>query len=407
MTRAMDWLRRVGHSRWLDVGAALVAVLWGVRIGLLLPHRMRGNDFAHYYVARQLLFGSPNPYTAPLPPLYAQHGFGSEISLPHCTDPPAMLWLFAPLESLPPGAAFGVWVCLEITSLVAVLWLTRRLLAGRLSVRGWRFVCAGTLASEALYRHFYFSQIQLPLAALLLAAYAWQQRGKHWRACLAVTVAGLLKLFPFLLLPWFVWRSDGSMKARAAKAATVIVVTAICIWLTGWSRWVDFGRDAMPIIADAAKRSLGSFGVGSLAAKFGDGMRALGTVIGLALLAPGYWSCFRPRGDREAEFCLLSVAMLAGGLVVWPHYFVLLIFPMAVAAVRIGTEQSLPRILLYALLVLCLNDVDTRTTPFLRGHPGLEALVNYQPLYAMLALWCLFMMYLREPVRPNTGGKGA
>ena len=401
MTRAMDWLRRLGHSRWLDVGAALVAVFSGVCIALLLPGRARHYDFAHYYVARQLLFGSPNPYTASLAQLYAQHGLASDDPVPHLTEPPTMLWLFAPLESLPLGAAFGVWVGLEIASLVAVLWLTRRLLEGRLSARGWRFVCAGTLASASLYHHFYFSQIQLLLAALLLAAYAWQQRGKHWTACLTVTVAGLLKLFPFVLLPWFVWRSEGGVKARVGKAATVIMVTAVCFWLTGSSRWVDFLRDAMPIITDNAKRSVGSFGIASFAAKFGGGMQTIGSVAGLALVAASYWRCAWSDGDREAEFCLLSVAMLAGGLVVRPHYLVFLIFPMAVAAVRIGTARSLPRIVLYALLVLWLNNVDTRTTPFLHGHPGLEALVNYWPLYAMLALWFLFIMYLREPLRPH------
>ena len=397
----MDWLRRVGHSRWLDVGAAVVAVLCGVRIGFLLPQRARGNDFAHYYVSRQLLFDAPDPYAIPLAPLYAQHGLASDQSLPYCTDPPTMLWLFAPLESLPVGAAFGLWVCLEIASLAIVLWLTRRLLEGRLSTRGWRFVCAGTLASEALYHHFYFSQIQLLLAALLLAAYACQRRGKHWTACLAVTAAGLLKLFPFVLLPWFVWRSEGGVKARMGKAITVILVTAVCIWLTGWSRWVDFSRDAMPIIADAAKRSLGQFSIASFAAKFGGRMQTIGSLAGLALVAASYWRCAWFGGDREAEFCLLTVAMLMGGMAVWPHYFVLLILPMAVAATHIRAKPSLRRITLYALLVLGLENVDTRTTPFLHGHPGLEALLNYWPLYAMLALWCLFMISLREPIRPN------
>ncbi len=401
MTRAMDWLRRVGHSRWLDVGAALVAVFSCVCIALLLPGRARHYDFAHYYVARQLLFGSPNPYTASLARLYAQHGLVSDESVPHLTEPPTMLWLFAPLESLPPGAAFGLWVCLEIASLAMVLWLTRRLLEGRLSARGWRFVCAGTLASEALYYHFYFSQIQLLLAALLLAAYACQHRGKHWTACLAVTVAGLLKLFPFVLLPWFVWRSGGSRKARVGKAITVIMVAVVCFWLTGWSRWVDFSRDAMPIIADAAKRSLGQFSIVSFAAKFGGRMQTIGSLAGLALVAASYWRCASSGGDREAEFCLLTVAMLMGGMAVWPHYFVLLIFPMAVAAARIRARQSLLWIVLYALLVLCLNDVETHTTAFLHGHPGLEALVNYWPLYGMLGLWCWFMMTLREPMRPH------
>jgi hypothetical protein len=403
VTKAMDWLRRVGHSRWLDAGAALVALFSGVHIAMLVPGRARHYDFAHYYVARQLLTGSPNPYTASLGQLYAEHGLVADDPSLRLTDPPTMLWLFAPLESLPVDAAFRVWVCLEVASLVVVLWLTRRLLEGRLSARGWLFVCAGTLASEALRYHFYYSQIQLLLAALLLAAYACRQRGKHWAACLAVTVAGLVKIFPFVLLPWFVWRSEGGVKARLGKAITVIAVIAVCIWLTGWSRWLGFSQDAMPVIADTAKRSLGQFSIASLAAKFGGRMQTVGSLAGLALVAASYGRCAWSGGDREAEFCLLSVAMLMGGLAVWPHYFVLLIFPMAVAAVSVRARQSLPWVVLYALVVLWLNEVDTTTTVLLHRHPGPEALVNYWPLYGMLALWCLFMMDLREPMRPNAG----
>ena len=399
MTKAVDLLRGIGRSRWLDVGAAVIAAFSVVCIARLLPTRARKNDFAHYYVARQLLFDSPNPYTTSMAPMYAQFGFDSENTLPRCTDPPAMLWLFAPLESLTPLVAYGIWVGVEITSLVAILWLTRWLLRGRLSTRGWLFLCAGALASEAVYRDFYFSQIQLLLAALLLGAYAVQQRARYLTACLMVTAAGLLKLYPFILLPWFVWRSEGGEKGRLGRAVTVILVIAVCVWLTGWNLWVDFYRDALPVIADFGKRSLGSFGISSFAAKFGPGMQTVGSFIGLAFVGPGYWSCLRARGDRESEFCLLSVAMLLGGLVVWPHYLVFMIFPMAVAAVHIAAEPSLPRIVLYAVAALWLNEADTKTTTFLHQHPGLEALLNYQLLYAMLMLWSLFFLVMKRSWR--------
>jgi hypothetical protein len=94
--------------------------------------------------------------------------------------------------------------------------------------------------------------------------------------------------------------------------------------------------------------------------------------------------------------------MLLGGLVVWPHYLVFLIFPMAVAAVHIAAEPSLPRIVLYAVAALWLNEVDTKTTTFLHQHTGLEALLNYQPLYAMLMLWSLFFIVMKRSWRAGT-----
>src|SRR5882724_4636419 len=91
----MDWLRHLGRSRLWDFGAAVIALLGIVHIATALPERMRKEDFAHYYVARQLLFDTDNPYTYPVVPLYEQHGLASEGALPHITDPPTILWLFS------------------------------------------------------------------------------------------------------------------------------------------------------------------------------------------------------------------------------------------------------------------------------------------------------------------------
>ena len=398
---AMNWLRRLGRNRLLDFGAAVIAVLCVVRLALVLPSRATENDFAHYYVARQLLFDAPNPYTTPLAPLYAQHGLVSEKTLPYATDPPTMLWLFAPLEWLPLRMAFGLWVGAEIASLSATLWLTRRLLEGRLSARGWWFLCAGTVASTAVYWHFCYSQLQLSIAAILLAAYAYQRTGKDSAACLLVTAAGLLKLFPFVLLPWFLWRSKGSAKTRAGRTALMIAVVAVCIWLTGWSRWVDFSRDAMTTITESATRYLDSYSIGSLVGKFGSRMKIASPFLGPMLMALGYWRCSRFHGDPEAEFCLMTVAMVAGGVVAWAHYFVLLIFPMAVAATRIATDVSGWRVMFYTLLWLCFENLHTYDTVFLKRHLYLRVWVNYLPLYGLVAFLLFFAMVGRGTRQPT------
>jgi hypothetical protein len=192
------------QNRLLDFAAVLFAVVGVVRLALVLPARSTQNDFAHYYVTSRLALDGRNPYGVPLEPLYAAQGFAYQAEVPVATNPPTLLWLFAPLALLPSRAAYWVWTAVQAISLAAILALTRRLLRERLSARAWRFVAAGTLASATVYWHFVYAQWQLPLAALVLAAFAWQAAGKHTLACLTIAAAALIKLYPAVLLPWFV-----------------------------------------------------------------------------------------------------------------------------------------------------------------------------------------------------------
>ncbi|MGD1019192.1 MAG: glycosyltransferase family 87 protein [Verrucomicrobiia bacterium] len=402
----MNWLRRLGQNRLWDFGAAVIAVLGIVHIAMALPQRMRKEDFAHYYVARQLVFDTDNPYTVPVAPLYAQQGLDTEGVLLHITDPPTVLWLFAPLGLLPRHVAFDLCVCVEIVSLILVLWLTRRLLNGRLSARGWMFVCAATVTSGTVYWHFCYTQMQLSLAAVFLVALMSQRAGKHTTACLLVMAAGLLKLFPFVLLPWFLWRSSGGWVARGRRAALVVGLIAACVCLTGIGRWMEFIRDAMPVLRWYAERASDSFSLGSLAAKCGPDLRVIGPLLGPALVAFCYASCCWFRGDREAEFCLLSVAMLAGGLVVWPHYLVFLIFPMALAATRIGAKPTVGRLILFVLLGLAMNRFRLPGSPFLVRHVHLFFLVCAIPLYGLLGLAAFFWQEMRARREPASASAG-
>ncbi len=395
----MTWWRRVAQNRLLDVGAALIAVLSLWRIMSVLPSRVWGFDFNHFYVSGRLLLQGQNPYLIPLEPMSRKMGFEFSKDLPIAHYPPSFLWMFAPLASLPPRAAFAVWAVGEALCMGLLLWLTRQLLRDRLSLRGWMFLCAAAIASLPVYSQFYFSQLQLPLAVAALGAYTWHKRGQHTVACVAVTAAGMLKLYPFVLLPWFVWRSAGSVCARVRRALLALAFGVIVVLVTGPQLWRDFFRLGVPVAAENEINRNFHYAVPSFVTNLAlasSGFQpsvaasrlwwAAGTAAGLAVIVLAYLVCRRSGRNDEMEFGLLCVAMLAGIVTVQGHYFVWLIFPLACAALRVAARPSIRGVLFFSLTVLLLNEVTPPPASFLRDHIYLKILINYVPLYGLMAL---------------------
>jgi hypothetical protein len=383
----------------LDVGAALITVLSVWRIVAMLPFRVWGFDFNHFYVSSRLLLEGRNPYLNSLEPMSREMGFefGKDLPIPHY--PPSFLWMFAPLASLPPRAAFAVWVMGEVLSLGLLLWLARLLLRDRMSLRGWGFLCAATIASQPVFMQFCFSQTQLLLAVMALGAYACHRRGRHTAACMAITLAGVLKFYPFVLLPWFVWRSGGSVRARIGRALVTLAFGMMIVLFTGTGLWRDFLRFGMPV---AAKNEIGRnfhYALPSLVTNLGFASNhfnpseaaihfwwSAGTAAGLVVIGLTYLVCYRNESDEEMEFCLICVAMLAGIVTVQGHYFVWLVFPLACAALRVTARPSGQRVLFLSLVALLLNEVTPPPASLFRDHIYLKILANYVPFYGLMAL---------------------
>lgn len=407
----MNFWRRSAQNRLLDVGAAAIALMSIARIAWVQPKSARMSDFAHYYLASKLLWQGQSPYTVSLASLYESNGFVqvAEMAPAIAPNPPPFYWLFSPLVVLGPRAAYVVWLGLEVISLCLILVLTRRLLRDRLSPRGWRFVCAATLSSATVYWHLYYAQVGLLLAAMVLAAYNWHRMGNHTAACLTVATAGLLKLYPFLLLPWFVWRSAADFRGRATRAAIVLAFVSATIFVTPASLWQDYFRYGWPTVAAGPINRTFNYAVPSFVANLGyaatgfsglqdttGGWWAVGVSMGLMLIGAAYLLCLFSGQDAETQFCLLSVAMLAGSATAWGHYFVFLIFPMAVAAVRVAGDPSPGRVVWLVAILLLLNYMGTLVSPFLNRHIYLKILANNLPLYGLLALGCLFAHQLQS-----------
>jgi hypothetical protein len=390
----------------MDVGVGILALAGVFQIAVMLPQRVGQEDFHHYYAWSHMMQAGANPYTANAAPFYQQNGllpFAPDT--PHATATPLFLRVFSAIAWMPPRLAFAACAAAQVASLVFILAATRRLLTGRLSQRGWWFVCAGAVLSPVVFWHFYASHLELLMAALMLAAYQWHRAGRHAAACVAATVAGLMKLFPLMLVPWFVWRSAKDWRGRARHAAWVLGAAGGIMALSGGAWWLDFFNDGLAVVREWAIRPQHfSYSVPSLIVTLNyvwHGMAPSPAAVaagwqvaqasGLVVIGAACVACCRRAGDAEAEFCLLTTAMLASGGLVWGYYFVFLIFPAAVAAARVAARFTERRLLALAIILLLLNDVGTWSSGRGADNLYLKSLLNTPPIFGLLGLGVFFL----------------
>ena len=397
----MNWWRRLATSRLLDVGAVVVTLLLLSRWAVVLPTRWNDYDFNHYYVGSRMLLERQNPYTTSLKGMSQALGFTFTEQLPVACYPPSFLRLFMPLAALPPRVAFAVWVSVEFGCLILILWLTCRLLGERLSARACLFVAALTITSRTVTYHLLFSQVQLLLAALVLAGYAAQRAGKHGWACLAVSTAGILKFYPFVLLPWFIWSGSGGMRVRLCRVLGVIGFVLAVVALTGPTLWCDFIHHGIPVAVGEGIGRTFNFSLPALVTNLGYARHdfhpspnarqwwwTIGTITGLAVMASAYRVCAVARRDAEGQFCLLCVAMLIGTFTVQGHYFIFLVLPLTVATIRIAARPTPALVIGFILVMLAVNWINP--PDFLWRHSIWYIFGNDIPLYGLIGLAAFF-----------------
>jgi hypothetical protein len=387
--------RRVANSLLWDIVAVVIALGSLFRYANLMPQAARASDFSHYYLSCRMLLEGRSPYATSLVPAAKEYGLALSPDATTGSNPPVLQWLFAPFAKLNPRAAFWLWSLLQAASLGAILCLTRRLLAGRLTARAWRFLACGAVASTPMLIHFTESQTQLLIGALLLTALALLLHRQPITACLTVAAAGLLKLFPFALLPWFVWRGGRTWRQRAVLAGLSVTAIGVGIVISGIPLWQDFIQHGLVPVRYWSQNFLFNYCLAAFVKHCGGSWNA-GLAAGCLALAGGYLLCLRLREDETAQFCVLTLAMLSGGTTSWSHYMVLVIFPVAVMATRVAPDPSWARVLVFTAAVLALNNVDAPTSAFPEGWHLAKLLRVYTPLFGQLALAAMFAIHSRR-----------
>jgi glycosyl transferase family 87 len=316
--------RRVTWTELAGAIAGVAAIGWGLKsyydvvrpyfAGAGAPH-----DLAVFLDAAHRVVHGVSPYV-----------FNGDSTFAY---PPVVAWLLTPLLLFSGSAAAILWTLLSIAFVGLALWL--------LELRDWRcyafaFVFLFTRSSIHL------GTIE-PLLLLAVAA-AWHWRDRVVAAATAVGGAVVLKLF---LWPLAVWLA----LTRRLRAAGLAVVIAVGLAVIGWAATGFAGIGDYPGILRklANEESTSSYSVVALgvrahlplaAARVVAVVVAVGLLVAAALLARD-----RTRRLRDRDIATLTLALaaaLAASPIVWVHYFLLLLVPLALIRPRLSLLWFVP-----------------------------------------------------------------
>jgi alpha-1,2-mannosyltransferase len=322
--RSLRGAQRVpsGISRiatWI-VLAALPVCLFGFYLAASHAHDSLAYDFRKAYLpaAHDVLDGvSPYPGLND-PDLLAETAY---------VYPPALAYALSPLTALSEDAASVVAAGLALSLVLGALLL--------LGLRDWRCYGAVLLWAPTLNAvHVASSSALLVFAAAL----AWRYRATTWPLAVSLGLAIAVKL---VLWPLLVW----TLVSQRVRATALAVAIGLAVGLGSWALLGFEGLDDYPSLlrrlADLEDAS--SYSLVGVSAELGLGEtagRVIAIAVGVGLLA----ACIglARRGDDLRSFACAIAAALAFTPILWQHYLVLLVVPLAVARPRFSAVWLLP-----------------------------------------------------------------
>ena len=244
--------------------------------------------------------------------------------------PPQLLFVLVPLTVLPVGLAS----VLVAAGMIALLLLTLRVL----EVQDVRCYAAALLWVPAI-SGVLLSNLSIPLAFAL--AVMWRYRDDVWPGAIALGLAVSAKL---LLWPMFVW----TIATRRLRTFALAVVIGAAVTFAAWAAIGFAGFSTYPDLLDRlselqSERSYSLVGMAAAAGLDPVVGSGLAVLVGFALLAGCVF--FARRGDEPRAFTCAIVATLALSPVVWLHYLVALLVPMAILRPRFSALWLLPVLL--------------------------------------------------------------
>lgn len=236
---------------------------------------------------------------------------------------------------------------------------------------------------NAVHQHLYQGQLGFLIAFLLAVGWVADHRGWQTAAGVAIGTATAMKVFPGLMLVYFV--AAGRWRAAATALLTGLLLCVVALVLFGPAAFETYVRDVLPSL-DRFQESWLNVSFTGYWKRVGTaiGAPALGTALAVTcrlLVIAAIWRVGRrasETGERGRAFALAVVGMLLASPIAWTHYFVLLAVPLLflwqrlplgparVALVAVVAVLWLPERLIPAL---CLG-TDTASGSSLGSAPG-------------------------------------
>jgi hypothetical protein len=288
----------------------LIILVTGIYLafGLLTASRTLGCDFFAYHSAAQRLLANE--------PIY-------DLSITRTGGcglyqyPPPFVLIALPFSLL--GFGWGTWAWIGF--LVACFVGAAMLMPVRREIR-WAMVLAGGIGWPFIYG-VRIGQVG-PILLLVFAA-GWRFLDRPRIVGLATGIGALIKLQPVLILGWLAVRRE--WRAMTWGVATILGGAALAA-AVGLGAWPDFAtllRNLTNALTVPANLSIGAvaYAYGASPA-VAAGIQSANTVVLLAVVVVA-----AKRTSREAGYVATIVASQVISPIVWDHYALVLLLPVA------------------------------------------------------------------------------
>jgi hypothetical protein len=219
---------------WTAAGIVIGAMVWTLAIAhtwsvaKTLQYRSFPCDFCSFYSSDLALRAGLNPYKADLPTIERQLGTNSRI--PHATEPPTQLLLFEPFTWFSLPTAYWMWIALNALALAVSLGLLLGPRSGLNFQMVWILVALAILYTP-IGTHFESSQNKFFTLLILVLMMRCMEDGYGGSAGLLLSLAGLTRIFPFVLGGYLLIRRRWRVMLYAA--AGTVLFGALTIVLFG------------------------------------------------------------------------------------------------------------------------------------------------------------------------------
>lgn len=382
-----NWLEDLTSSPRQRIGVftllGALVLFRAAQVVISIPRPAWGYDFSAYWLAAERVVHGQSLYTA----AQLSGSFSPQEHFAYLY-PPVLAVAIAPLTAVFSDyqSAMWLWATLGLLGLLGTTWLLVN--RERLNQTTLIVLIAAILALPAVGFELVMGNVHLFLVALFIAAWLGVERRTPTGsvvAGIAIGLATLIKVFPIVVIAWFVLRRR-YLEAVSA-VATMALLAILTIPFVGAEAWLDYPKvlanlgpppDAWSSIAPASL----------LSEVLGDPLARIAVVIVAAAIL--LWA-----GVRKPESFGFAVAVSVSILVVptmYPHYLALFVAPLLLLAVYSASATG--PLLAYLVLFVASQSalLDLREAVF-RGTAvlGILALVAIAVLTTQLA----------RPIRPT------
>lgn len=184
------------------------------------------SDFAVFHAAGWLLHQEKNPYKLGLlhPRLEKIRGYQAGS---HFLYPPVTGLLFVPISMVKYKTMAWIWYGFSLLFLLGIFLVVQKLNAKRFTTLQWSAVVAIATLSGAIYANLRLGQVNLLLALLFGIHLIAATKKKYILGGITLATIILFKIFPAILLLYYLIRKEWKMLFATAVAGLALVGTSI------------------------------------------------------------------------------------------------------------------------------------------------------------------------------------